>query len=199
MARNRMAAETTMLPVRSWVRDRCHQTANQATAERASPATTHGEPGVRSHSVATSTAARASQLRARTRHRDSVCISPQVTPALFFFAMKKVPRLGCSGPVILVLALSALPLSAQDQGVLLLRAGEREVGSETFTIRSDSSFRITARTVFGTRNGIEMSATVDRGVSGELGFQIDRIGGQIYAVQQRNPNTIRRVAKGAAR
>jgi hypothetical protein len=111
--------------------------------------------------------------------------------------MKKVLRLGRSGPVFLALGLGALPLSAQDRGVLLLRAGDREVGSESFTIRSDSSLRITARTVFGTRNGIELSATVDRGQTGEVGFQLERRGGQIYAVQKRNRITIRRVEQGA--
>jgi hypothetical protein len=118
--------------------------------------------------------------------------------------MKRHIRRCGSGPVLLVLALLVPPLSAQteDRGTLVIRAGSREVGSETFRIVSDSaSVRVSARAVYGTRGAIELTASLDRGRDGELAFQLDRRAGaqsaQVYAVQKRNRITVRRVERGA--
>lgn len=118
--------------------------------------------------------------------------------------MKRLATLGRSGPGLLVLALVALPLAAQseDRGTLVIRAGAREVGTESFRIISDSAgVRITARAVYGTRAATELTATLERGRDGELAFQLDRRAGahsgQVYAVQKRNRITVRRVERGA--
>ena len=118
--------------------------------------------------------------------------------------MKQLLRLGRSGPGVVALVLAAHPLSAQsaDQGTLLIRAGAREVGTETFRIRADSgALRVTAHAVYGARAGTDLTATVDRTRDAELAFQLDRRGGpragQIYAVQKRNRITVRRVERGA--
>jgi hypothetical protein len=88
-----------------------------------------------------------------------------------------------------------------DQGTLIIRAGVREVGTETYRIVADSgSLRITARTVYGTR-AADFTSTVERGSGAEAAFQLDSRGGardgQLYAVQKRNRITVRRVEKGA--
>jgi hypothetical protein len=121
--------------------------------------------------------------------------------------MKRLATFGRTGPGLLVLALQALPLAAQseDRGTLLIRAGTREVGSESFRIVTDSAgVRVSARAVYGTRGtrtATELTATLDRGHEGELAFQLDRRAGtqgvQVYAVQKRNRITVRRVERGA--
>jgi hypothetical protein len=118
--------------------------------------------------------------------------------------MKSLLKLGGSGSGVLCLALAAVPSAAQslDRGTLVIHAGTREVGSETFRIVSDSAgVRVTARAVYGTRPTIELTASVDRGRDGELAFQLDRRAGsqsgQTYAVQKRNRITVRRVERGA--
>ena len=88
-----------------------------------------------------------------------------------------------------------------DQGTLLIRAGVREVGTETFRIVSDSgSLRITTRTTFGAR-AAEFSTALERTRAADAAFQLDWItggrNGQVYAVQKRNRVTVRRVEKGA--
>lgn len=117
--------------------------------------------------------------------------------------MKQLLRMGTGTPGILALAFWALPASAQyaDQGTLLIRAGGREVGVETFKITMDTlSIRITGRSTFGTRASADVTVTVGLGKDGELGFQLDRRtapqGTQIYAVQKRNRITVRRVERG---
>lgn len=118
--------------------------------------------------------------------------------------MKQLLRLGQLAPGLVAVALAALPVAAQngDQGTLLIRAGGREVGIETFKITLDStSMRITGRSVYGTRASADVTVTVDRGRNGDLGFQLDRRGAprgaQIYAVQKRNRITVRRIERGA--
>lgn len=118
--------------------------------------------------------------------------------------MKQLLRLGQLAPGVVAVALAALPVAAQngDQGTLLIRAGGREVGIETFKITLDStSMRITGRSVYGTRASADVTVTVDRGRNGDLGFQLDRRGAprgaQIYAVQKRNRITVRRIERGA--
>jgi hypothetical protein len=89
-----------------------------------------------------------------------------------------------------------------DEGTLLIRAGGRDIGTETFRVTTgEAGLRITARASFGgIRPPTELSASVDRAAKGtDLAFQLDRRGigaGQIYAVQKRNRLTIRRVEKG---
>ncbi len=118
--------------------------------------------------------------------------------------MKGLLKLGGTGSGVLVLALAAFPLAAQsvDRGILSIRSGTREVGSESFRIVSDSAgVRVTAKAVYATRPALELTANLDRGRDGELAFQLDRRagtqGGQVYAVQKRNRITVRRVERGA--
>lgn len=118
--------------------------------------------------------------------------------------MKPPLRLGGSGPGFVALALAAFPLSAQitDQGTLLIRSAGREVGTETFRVTADSAtLRVNAHAVYTGRGATDLTATVDRGRESELAFQLERRGGQhasqIYAVQQRNRLTVRRVERGA--
>jgi hypothetical protein len=108
-----------------------------------------------------------------------------------------------AGVAIVLLGTRTSGAAAQslDQGTLLLRAGVREVGVETFRIVADSSsLNITARTIYGSRTA-EFSTTVERTRGSEAAFQLDFRGGgrdgQLYAVQKRNRITVRRVEKGA--
>jgi hypothetical protein len=86
---------------------------------------------------------------------------------------------------------------------MVIRSGGREVGSESFRITSgDAGVRITVKSVYpGARPPVELSASLDRTVqTNELAFQLEHRGGtggsQIFAVQQRNRLTIRRVERG---
>lgn len=99
---------------------------------------------------------------------------------------------------------AAATASAQagDAGVLLIRAGGREIGSESFRVAGTATgLRITSHAIFpGPRPQIEYTGTFDGSASGDLGFQLEYRGpmaGQIYAVQRRNRITVRRVEKGA--
>lgn len=96
------------------------------------------------------------------------------------------------------------PAAAQtaDAGVLLIRSGGREVGSENFRVlATGSGLRITGHSIFpGQRPQIEYTGTYDAAENGDLAFQLEYrgpIAGQIYAVQRRNRITVRRVEKGA--
>jgi len=118
--------------------------------------------------------------------------------------MKALLMLGGSGPGVLALALAAGPVAAQslDSATLVIRAGAREVGSETFRIVSDSpGIRVTARAAYGARPATEFTASFDRGKDGGFAFQLDRRVGsegvQVYAVQKGGRITIRRVERGA--
>jgi len=106
--------------------------------------------------------------------------------------------------VLLALALASIPAAAQnsDQGTLVIKAADREVGVETFQLSPDSNgSRLIARAVYGGHPPVELRVTLDRATSGELAFQLDRRsgsgGGQVYAVQKRNRITVRRVDRGA--
>lgn len=95
---------------------------------------------------------------------------------------------------------SGVAAQSLDQGTLLLRAGVREIGAESFRIVADSgSLRITARTTYGAR-AAEFATTLERTRGAEAAFQLDYRGGvrdgQLYAVQKRNRITVRRVEKG---
>jgi hypothetical protein len=102
-------------------------------------------------------------------------------------------------------ALVAGPLGAQvaDEGILVVRAGGREIGSESFRITSgEAGLRITAKAVYGgTRPPLELAASLERTAPGdEMAFQLEHRGGpagsEVYAVQKRNRLTIRRVQRG---
>jgi hypothetical protein len=105
----------------------------------------------------------------------------------------------------LLLTSLASPAAAQtaDEGTLAIRAGGRDIGSESFRVSSgDAGLRIVAKAIYvASRPPVELSVTIERGQqAGELAFQLDRRGagaGQIYAVQKRNRLTIRRVERGA--
>ena len=106
-----------------------------------------------------------------------------------------------SATLLLVLA---LPVTAQvpDEGTLSIRRDSREVGTETFRVTtSDSGLRITTRTLdTGTRPPTELATTLERtGTSGNLGFQLEyggaAPGARLYAVQQGNRLTVRRVER----
>lgn len=105
---------------------------------------------------------------------------------------------------LLLLLTTASGASAQgsDAGAFQIRAGEREVGVETFSIVSDSGTRISSKTTFATgRAAVELTASLDHPKASGLAFQLERKGGnasgQVYAVQKRNRITVRRVDKGA--
>jgi hypothetical protein len=102
-------------------------------------------------------------------------------------------------------ALVAAPLDAQvaDEGLLVIRAGGREIGSESFRVTSgEAGLRITAKATYrDPRPPLELTASLERAVAGDdLAFQLEhrggRTGSQVYAVQKRNRLTIRRVERG---
>jgi len=108
-----------------------------------------------------------------------------------------------AGAALLSLVLAA-PAAGQstDRGTLVIHAGTRDVGSESFGVIPDSTgVQFTARTVFGTRPATELTATLDRHRDGQLSFQLERRAGtgssKLYAVQKRNRITVRRVDRGA--
>jgi hypothetical protein len=88
-----------------------------------------------------------------------------------------------------------------DSGVFVLRSGDREVGTESFTVASDSGVRISSKTTFATRPAIELTASLVHPKGSGLAFQLERqagkASGQVYAVQKRNRITVRRVDAGA--
>ncbi len=102
---------------------------------------------------------------------------------------------------LLLAAPPALVAQASDASVLLIRAGEREVGSESFTVVADGGLRITSKAVYTVRPAVELTASVDRRSGPSVAFQLERLvgseGAQVYAVQKRNRITIRRVGRGA--
>ena len=102
-------------------------------------------------------------------------------------------------------ALAAGPLEAQvaDEGILVVRSGAREIGSESFRVTSgEAGLRITAKATYrGTRPPVELAASLERTAPGfDLAFQLEHRGGtagsQVYAVLKRNRLTIRRVERG---
>jgi hypothetical protein len=101
---------------------------------------------------------------------------------------------------------SAAPLSAQvaDEGILVIRAGTKEIGSEAFRVTSgQAGLRITTKATYVEPHPpVELTASLERSIpSGELAFQLEHRGGQrgsqVFAVQKRNRLTIRRVERGA--
>jgi hypothetical protein len=112
---------------------------------------------------------------------------------------------GALAPALLgLLALIPAPLRGQeaDAGTLVIRAGGRDVGAETFRVAPDGSgSRITSRTSYSAAPPLlTLEVNVVRR-TGEVAFQLDRRrgdgGAQVYAVQRRGRVTIRRVARGA--
>lgn len=109
------------------------------------------------------------------------------------------------------LALSLVGLPAQaaaqlpEEGTLLILAGGREVGGESFRVTvADSLVRVSSKSVFtSARPATEFTVSSERNASGGLAFQPAYRGpagaGEVYAVQQRNRLTMRRVEKGAER
>lgn len=95
----------------------------------------------------------------------------------------------------------AILAQASDAGVLVIRAGDRDVGTENFTVVADSGLRITSKTLFTTRPAVELTASMDQRSGPSIAFQLERRvgseGAQVYAVQKRNRITIRRVGRGA--
>lgn len=95
------------------------------------------------------------------------------------------------------------PAAAQavDEGTLVIRAGGREIGSETFRVRNtDGGLRIVAKATILAARPAELSVSLERAdTTGDLAFQLDRRGfngpSLIYAVQKRNKLTIRRVER----
>jgi hypothetical protein len=97
------------------------------------------------------------------------------------------------------------PVAAQvaDQGTLIIRAGSREIGVESFQLTPTASgIRLTARAAYlSPRPGVELTASLDRSGETEGAFQLRRKAGpasaEIYAVLKRNRLTVRRVERGA--
>jgi len=106
---------------------------------------------------------------------------------------------------LLGLALIAGPAGAQvaDQGTLIIRAGGRDIGVETFQVTpSPTGFRVIAKASFVTsKPGIELNASLDRSGESDGAFQLSRraavASAEVYAVLKRSRLTIRRVARGA--
>lgn len=106
---------------------------------------------------------------------------------------------------LLSLALGASPVAAQvaDQGTLIIRAGTREIGIESFQLTPTAAgLRLTAKASYlSPRPGVELNASLDRIGDTEGAFQLGRKAGpssaEIYAVLKRNRLTIRRVERGA--
>lgn len=107
--------------------------------------------------------------------------------------------------IILGLTLLATPAQAQlaDRGTLLVRAGGREVGLETFQVTPTAAGLriITKASYLSPKPGIELSASLDRTGDSDGAFQLGRKAGvasaEVYAVLKRNRLTIRRVERGA--
>ncbi len=103
--------------------------------------------------------------------------------------------------------LATAPAAAQatDEGTLVIHAGGREVGGESFRVTvTDGTVRVSSKTVYtGTRPATEFTVSSERTATGGLAFQLAYHGlagaGEVYAVQQRNRLTMRRVEKGAER
>jgi hypothetical protein len=106
-------------------------------------------------------------------------------------------------PLLLLLGTtSGASAQGSDAGTFQIRAGEREVGVETFSIAADSGVRIRSKTTFAVgRPAIELTASLDHPKGSGLAFQLERkagnSSGQVYAVQKRNRITVRRVDRGA--
>lgn len=103
------------------------------------------------------------------------------------------------------LGTASLAAQAAEEGGLVLRVGEREVGGETYrVVHITGGLRITSKTVFtGTRPAPEFTVSSERSDSGSLAFQLayrdSGSAGEVYAVQQRNRLTIRRVERSSER
>jgi len=106
---------------------------------------------------------------------------------------------------LLGLALSASRAEAQvaDQGTMVIRAGGREIGVETFQVTpSPTGVRVLAKAVYlSPKPGIRLDASLERSGESDGAFQLGRKAGvtsaEIYAVLKRNRLTIRRVERGA--
>ena len=115
------------------------------------------------------------------------------------------PALLRLGFTLLGTGLVAGPIGAQtaDTGTLILRAGDRDVGAETFTITTTGTgIKLSSHAVFtGRRPAPEFTGTLDRSSGEDFAFQLEArggaSGGQTYAVQKRNRLTVRRVARSA--
>ncbi len=103
------------------------------------------------------------------------------------------------------LTLLAAPMRAQvaDRGTLIVRAGGRDIGVETFQLTpSATGLRIITRASYlSPKPGLELNASLDRTGDSEGAFQLGRKAGvasaEVYAVLKRNRLTIRRVERGA--
>lgn len=103
----------------------------------------------------------------------------------------------------LTLIASSVRAQGADRGTLVVRAGGREIGIETFQLTpSPTGLRIiTKASYLGPKPGLELSASLDRSGDAEGAFQLGRRAGvasaEVYAVLKRNRLTIRRVERGA--
>lgn len=106
---------------------------------------------------------------------------------------------------LMLIALSlagATPGAAQaaGSGVFLIRTGDREIGTESFTITADSGVRISSKTSYS-RPAMELTASLDHpkgsGLAFQLEYKVGKSSGQLFAVQKRNRITVRRVDAGA--
>ncbi len=104
-----------------------------------------------------------------------------------------------------VLCIAPATAQAPDEGTLVIRAGGREVGGESFRVTvTDGTVRVASKTVYtGMRPATEFTVNSERTGTGGLAFQLAYQGlagaGEVYAVQQRNRLTMRRVEKGSER
>ncbi|MBK6421451.1 MAG: hypothetical protein IPI38_04310 [Gemmatimonadetes bacterium] len=109
--------------------------------------------------------------------------------------------------LLLTPAVPPAPAAAQspDEGTLVIHAGDREVGGESFRVTvTEGTVRVASKSVFtGTRPATEFTVNSERTATGALAFQLAYRGvagaGEVYAVQQRSRLTMRRVEKGAER
>lgn len=108
--------------------------------------------------------------------------------------------------LLLAFPLLALAAPADGQvsgtGTFVIRTGEREVATESWTVTADSNIRITSKVAYANgRPAVELTASLIQSKTSGLAFQLERkagsASGQVYAVQKRNRITVRRVDRGA--
>ncbi len=107
--------------------------------------------------------------------------------------------------LLLALTSPGLPAQAPDEGSLVIRAGDREVGGESFrVVLTEGRVRISSKAVYpDVQPPVEWTVSSERNESGGLAFQLSYRGrtttGEVYAVQERTRLTIRRVERGIER
>ena len=100
------------------------------------------------------------------------------------------------------LSTSLVAAQTTDAGTLMLRIGDREVATESFSVTTTADgIKLNSHVVFSGRRPVpEFIVNLDRVSDEDFAFQLETRGpgggGQTYAVQKRSRLTVRRVARG---